>query len=80
MLLPGCATRLGRTLPDIRKRLTSLHAGSLAACIDTRTCQSRIGSPTTNYDIPHYGCRLRNRPPGREYGPKWNGARNYPSC
>jgi hypothetical protein len=31
MLLPGCATRLAGTLPDIRERLTSVHAGSAAA-------------------------------------------------
>ena len=31
------------------------------AYIDTCICQLLIGSPTTNYDIPHCDCRLRNR-------------------
>ena len=67
MLLLACATRLARTLPDIREQLTSVHAGWVAACIHLRL---PIGSPATPYDIPHCGCRQRNRRPTGPLAPQ----------
>lgn len=67
MRLPGCATRLVRTLPDIREQLTSVHAGWVAACINLRW---PIGSPATHYDIPHCGCRQKNRRPTGSVAPR----------